>query len=303
MNRRRFLQTGSLAITATSVCPPFALAADESGGKRAIKKAVKFGMFKSDLPLAERFKALREAGFDGVELDSPGGVNKEEALKASRETGFPIHGVVDSVHWNIRLSSPDEETREKGRAALETAVRESHLVGGTSVLLVPGRVADEKNENQDQVWERSIEQIKKVLPVAEELKIHILIENVWNGFCYQHDGPDDQSADKLAEYLDALGSEWTGSYFDIGNHQKYGKPEQWIRTLGKRIKKLDCKDWGKENNFCKIGDGDVNWPAVRESLAAIGYSGWATAEVSGGPLERMKEIAARMDKYLLGKGA
>jgi hexulose-6-phosphate isomerase len=84
--------------------------------------------------------------------------------------------------------------------------------------------------------------------------------------------------------------------FDIGNHQKYGPPAAWIRTLGKRIVKLDCKDWGKQPGFSKIGQGDVDWPAVRQALLEIGYSGWAAAEVSGGGKEQLREISEQMDQ-------
>jgi hexulose-6-phosphate isomerase len=255
-------------------------------------------MVRGKLSIQSKFELLKELGYDGVELNSPGGGNKKQALAASKAVGLPIHGVVDSIHWGTRLSDPRPEVREKGRAGLETAVRDTHLVGGTSVLLVPGRVANKEKENQEKVWERSIEQISKVLPLCSRLGIHILIENVWNGFCYVHGGPDNQTADKLAEYLDAINSPWVGSYFDIGNHQKYGKPADWIRTLGRRIVKLDVKGWGKKNGFCKIGDGDVDWADVRKALTEIGFSGWATAEVGGGGKERLKEIAERMDRAL-----
>ena len=96
-----------------------------------------------------KFKILKEIGYDGVELNSPGGVNKDEALSASRETEFPIHGVVDSIHWGTRLSSPDEATRAKGLQGLKTALRDTSKVGGSAVLLVPGAVRDAKNENHD----------------------------------------------------------------------------------------------------------------------------------------------------------
>ena len=302
LGRRQFIRTASAACVTTAVgmkgfaAMPLQASTGEHRGK--IYKSVKFGMVRGKLSIQSKFELLKELGYDGVELNSPGGGNKKQALAASKAVGLPIHGVVDSIHWGTRLSDPRPEVREKGRAGLETAVRDTHLVGGTSVLLVPGRVANKEKENQEQVWERSIEQISKVLPLCSRLGIHILIENVWNGFCYVHGGPDNQTADKLAEYLDAINSPWVGSYFDIGNHQKYGKPADWIRTLGRRIVKLDVKGWGKKNGFCKIGDGDVDWADVRKALTEIGFSGWATAEVGGGKKERLKEIAERMDRAL-----
>jgi len=244
----------------------------------------------------DRFALLKELGYDGVELDSPGGPDIDEAVNASREIGLPIHGVVDSIHWNVRLSDPDPDVRTRAVEGLQTAIRDSHAYGGSSVLLVPGRVAHPENENHDQVFARSIEGIRACLPLAAKLGIHILIENVWNGFCYLHDGPNDQTADRLAQYLDEINSPWVGAYFDIGNHQKYGKPAEWIRTLGRRIVKLDVKDWGVEAGWAKIGEGDVIWPEVCDALREIGFAGWATAEVGGGSRERLEEIKAGMER-------
>ena len=301
LNRRDFGKASSLALAATAL-PALGQAAEQSRPKPRILKSIKFGMFGGNLPIADKFRALKEIGYDGVELNSPGGVDKKQALAASLETGLPIHGVVDSIHWGTRLSSPDAATRRKGLEGLKTAIRDTRLVGGSAVLLVPGAVRDAKNENHQQVWDRSIEQINLAIPLAAKFGIHILIENVWNNFLYDPKGDNNQSADLLAKYLDEINSPWVGSYFDIGNHQRFGKPAEWIRTLGKRIVKLDVKDWGKSNGFCKIGDGDVDWPDVRKALGEIGFTGWSTAEVGGGNRDRIKEIHDRMDKHLLGKG-
>lgn len=300
-SRRRFLEIAGLATAASMIgaSRPQPLRAEPTGEHRGrIFKSIKFGMFQERISILEKFKLMKDMGYDGAELNSPGGENKEEALAASRETGLPIHGVVDSIHWNVRLSDPDPAVREKARQGLETALRETRFVGGSAVLLVPGSVTNPERENHDQVWSRSIEEIRKVLPLAAKLGVHILIENVWNRFLYDHDGPDDQTAEKLATYIDEINSPWVGVYFDIGNHQKYGRPAAWIRTLGKRIVKLDVKDWGRSNGFSKIGEGDVDWAEVRAALREIGFTGWATAEVQGGDRERIRDIAQRMDQAL-----
>lgn len=263
-----------------------------------LRFAVKWGMVNIDGSVEEKFRLLKSIGYDGVELDSPGGPDVAEVRAASAATGLPVHGLVDSVHWNIRLSDPDPAVREKGRLALENAIRDSKAYGGSSVLLVPGVANNKESENQQQCWERSIEQIHKALPLAAELGIHILIENVWNHFCYDHGGGDDQSAEQLAAYIDAINSPWVGVYFDIGNHRKYGKPEEWIRTLGRRIVKCDVKDWGKQAGWAKIGEGDVEWSAVQSALRDIGFTGWCTAEVGGGGEDRLRDIKARMDRCL-----
>lgn len=260
-----------------------------------IYKSLKWNMIGGQLSTLEKFRLLQEIGFDGVELDSPGGVNKAEALAASSETGLPIDGTVDSTHWKVRLSDPEAARREQALADLLTALEETHQVGGHSVLLVPGHGQDGTKEV---VYERSQEVIRRALPTAARLGVWILIENVWNEMFYDQQGDNGQTADELAAYVDALDSPWVGVQFDIGNHQKFGSPAGWIRTLGKRIVKLDVKDWGQQNGFCKLGEGDVDWPSVRTALADIGFTGWAAAEVAGGDRDQLADVSRRMDELL-----
>ncbi|BCU77152.1 sugar phosphate isomerase/epimerase family protein [Luteolibacter sp. LG18] len=292
MHRRRFLQTSCLA----SVAMASSLRAEPVVPR--IRIALKCGMAAFGKNLEEKFRILKEIGYDGVELDSPGGQDKAEALAASKATGLPIHGVVDSIHWTVRCSDPAEEVREKALQGLLTAIRESHTVGGSAVLLVPG-VVDGKTSH-DEAVERSIPVIQRALPLAAELGIRVLIENVWNKMFYDENGGDAQGAERLAAYLDRFDSPWVGSYFDIGNHRKFGKPEEWIRTLGKRIVKLDGKDWSREKGWVDLGEGDIDWPAVRAALAGIGYTGWATAEVKGGDRDRCAKVLEGMRRCLLG---
>ncbi len=278
----------------TSETPPPQSVPSESGApsptnRGRIYKSVKWGMVGGNGSVLEKFVLQKELGFDGIEMNSPQDVDLDEAVAASKETGMPIHGVVDSVHWNQRLSSPDASVRDAGREALAQAIRDAHYLGGDAVLLVPGRVAS-PNESHDDVWSRSIVEIRKVLPIASKLGVRVLIENVWNGFC--------EKPEQLRDYLDEIASPWVGSYFDIGNHQKFSPPANWIRVLRHRIVKLDVKDWGIQNGFCKIGDGDVDWADVRSALGEIDFTGWCTAEVAGGNRERLADVAQRMNHVL-----
>jgi hexulose-6-phosphate isomerase len=102
----------------------------------------------------------------------------------------------------------------------------------------------------------------------------------------------------MRDYIDAINSPWVGVCFDIGNQQKFVPSEQAIRTLGRRIVKLDVKDWSREHGFCKLGDGDVNWEQVREALDELGFTGWCTADVRGGDKTWLTEVAQRMDRCL-----
>lgn len=252
-----------------------------------IFKAVKGGgIGKDKASMLNRLNDLKQLGFDGIEGGSPGIRDTQVVREAVLETGMPVHGVVDGVHWNQRLSSPDSNVRDAGREALAQAIRVSHAIGGSSVLLVPGKVTGD-DEHHDHVWERSIQEIRKVLPLASRLGIHVLIETVWNGFCYD--------PEQFRDYLDAIDSPWVRAYFDIGNMQKFAPAHQWIRVLGSRIVKLDVKDWGQANGFCRLGEGDVDWAEVRKALREIGFTGWATREGNDGG----QAITARLMNELL----
>lgn len=291
ISRRYFLQLGSAAVVATGTgVSPRLTCAESHSLQQLIHKSVKWGMVGEDGTVLEKFQLQKELGYDGVELTSPTSLDHAEALQASRTTGMPIHGVVDSVHWHDRLSSPDETIRAKGLDALKQAIADTHGWHGSTVLLVPGRVTG-PDETHDDVWQRSIVEIRKAIPMAARLGVRILIENVWNGFC--------ESPEQLRDYVDEIDSPWVGVYFDIGNVRKFGASEDWIRTLRYRIVKLDVKDWGHTNGFCKIGDGDVNWSEVRKALQEIRFTGWSTAEVAGGKRDRLAEIASRMNRHLL----
>jgi len=254
-------------------------------------------MVEGDASVTEKFRLLARLGFDGVEMDSPSQLDEDTILRARDATGFTIHGVVDSVHWRRPFSDPSPEVRAEGRRALEIAIRQSARFGGTSVLVVPAVVNAEVS--YDAAWERSMAEIRRVLPLAAEKKIRILFENVWNHFLL--------SPLEAARWVDEFESPWVGWYLDVGNVVNFGWPEQWIRILGARIGKIDVKGFSRKKRDAeglwkgfavKIGDGDCGWPAVRTALDEIGYDGWATAEVSGGGAKRLADVAARMDRVL-----
>jgi hexulose-6-phosphate isomerase len=258
-----------------------------------IYKTLKIGMAQVPGSLTDKFKAVKAAGFAGIEMNSPG-MKVSDTKKAIAESGLPVDGTVCSSHWAIRHTSPNADERAKALEHLKTAMRDTRAVGGHTVLLVIGHG---KDGPEKEIWRRSIDNIAKALPLASELGMYIAIENVWNHFLYDHDGGSDQTAERFVKYVDELNSPWVGMQFDIGNHWKYGSMGDWIRTLGKRIVKLDAKGFSrKENKFTKIGEGDVDWADVRRALSEIGFTGWAAAEVRGGGVERLEEISANMDR-------
>ena len=303
VNRRGFLQSTSVAIStgvvlgragslsAEPITTSLASAA-EDGLKGRLWKTLKFGMVKVPGSLSDKFKAVKAAGFDGIEMNAPD-MNVEETNKAIAESGLPVDGSVNSSHWNVRHTDPDAGVRAKALESLTSAIRNTHAVGGHSVLLVVGHGKDGKEE---ELWKRSIDNISLAVPVAARFGVQIVIENVWNHFLYDHAGDHRQNAAKYVKYVDELNSPWVGMQFDIGNHWKYGSMGDWIRQLGKRVFKLDIKGYNRaEDKWARISEGDIDYADVRKALIEINFFGWCAAEVGGGDAAELKRISDEMD--------
>jgi L-ribulose-5-phosphate 3-epimerase len=309
LGRRHFLGLGAAAATAATmtgntnaqevksetskiIVPPV--------GKR-ILLSCKLGMITKkegdkDLTLVERLKLAAAAGFDGVDFDEAGAYTVDEARQAVQESGVFVHNAINHEHWGQRLTSPNEAERLKGRANIEHCLRVSHAAGGSGVLIVIGHGNDGP---EAEIEARASEQIKAMLPLAASLGQMILFENVWNKMHYDHDAPPEQTADRFIKFVDSFNSNWVGMYYDIGNHWKYGQPRAWLNAFGRRAVKLDVKGFSRaKNKFVDITseEDDVPWDEVRKGLDEIGFTGWTTAEVSGGGLERLTLVRQQMQK-------
>ena len=302
VSRRTFLHSSAVAIAAgavvnnlaTGMAEPDArsLVTGADGLKGRLWKTLKIGMVNVSGSLTDKFQAVKAAGFEGIEMDAPG-MNVEETRIAIAESGLPVDGTVNSTHWQIRHTDASPEVRARALESLTTAIRDTHAVGGHSVLLVVGHG---KDGTKEEVWKRSIDNISLAVPVAAQLGIQIVIENVWNHFHYNHEGDHTQSADQYVKYVDELNSPWVGMQFDIGNHWKYGSMGDWIRQLGKRVFKLDIKGYNlAEDTWARIAEGDIDYADVRKALKEINFYGWCAAEVGGGDAQELKRISDEMD--------
>ncbi len=284
------------AASAASAAPAAAVAAQSPGGSP--KKAVLIGMLPRDLPFDARFALAREVGFDGLEVNTVTDPAQAEAMaKASQAAKLPIHSVMNSEHWRSPLSSADASVVDKSVEGMLTSIRNAKLFGADTVLLVPA-VVDEKT-GYKQAWDRSFKVIReRILPEAEKQGIIIGIEEVWNKFLL--------SPLEMNAYVDSFKSKYVQAYFDVGNIVFYAYPQDWIRTLGPRIKKVHLKDFkldrGKGTfDFVHLGEGDIDWPEVRKALQEIGYTGYVTTEIRGGDKAYLTDVVARIDNFLAGK--
>src|SRR5512138_1184241 len=237
MNRRDFFKTGGTALAGAALSGRL-WAADETGAaprpKRPIRKAIMWGTVGVPGSVLEKMKAVKAAGFEGVEMNSH--MDQEEVLRARDATGLTIPSVCGVKHWSKPLSDPDPKVRAEGLEGLRQTLQDAARYGATSVLLVPAVV--NKEVSYDEAYTRSQAEIRKAIPLAEELRVKIACENVWNHFLL--------SPLEAARYVDEFNSAWIGWHFDVGNILNYGWPEQWIRTLGRRILKVHLKEFSRK---------------------------------------------------------
>ena len=253
-----------------------------------MKKSISYWSF-SGKNVFQAMQTAKDAGFDGIELtlDAEGDVTMQttaaqlaEIRSAAQELGLALPSVASSLFWAYSFTSDDPDEREQAHQAAVCEIQTAKALGADTVLVVPGSVSVEFVPERpvvayDVCWERALQEMKRLAPIAEEAGINIGIENVWNRFLL--------SPLEMRQFLDEIGSERVGAYFDVGNVAYSGYPEQWIRILGKRIKKVHFKDFrrnpGGLNSFVDLLSGDVDWPAVMQAFADIGYDDWVTGEM------------------------
>jgi hexulose-6-phosphate isomerase len=294
MNRRQFTKNTMMAsaILSTSALP--GISNMIVAPPRGLKKGIMWGSIGTGQTIMDKFQAAKDAGFDGVEVMSH--LDRNEVLKARDATGMPVPSVCGALHWKFPLSDPDPAIRAQGIEALKVSLEDASTYGADTVLLVPGRVSE--TVSYDECWNRTVEELKKVVPMAINLKVKIALENVWNNFLI--------SPMEAASFVDQFKTPFIGFYFDCGNVLVYGWPEQWIKILGKRLAKVHIKEYsrqiadkqGKGAGFgVKLLEGDVNWSAVMKAMDDIGYNGWTTIEQPGGDTPAgLKDLCDRLKK-------
>lgn len=288
MQRREFISSAALTAAA-SMLPQTNFSQPTS----ALKKAVLISMLPKTMSYYDRFQLAIDCGFEAMEAQTITDQKEAEQIKeAADKAKLRIHSVMNMGHWEWPLSSSDAEVVKKSMERMEISLRNAKLWGADAVLLVPAVVNPQTTITQ--AWQRSVPNIKKLIPLAKELKVVIAIEEVWNKFLLT---PYD-----LAKYVDEFKSPWVKAYFDVGNIVMYGYPQEWIRALGKRIVKFHLKDFDtKTRNFVALREGSIDWPEVRKAIGEIGYNGYLTVELNGGDKAYLQEVSRRVDKILAGE--
>ena len=313
MERRNFIKkalitTGALSVASTEgfisaiekqtmVFPDNqALTISSKKNSSPLLKSIMWGTVGMDGSVLEKCKAIKAAGFNGIEPNSH--MDRNEVLDAMKATGLKASSVCNSKHWDEPMSHPDAAVRKKGIENMIVAMEDAKAYGTDAVLIVPGRVDD--NTSYEDCWKRSTECIKELVPIAEKMQIKMCIENVWNNFLL--------SPIEMRYYLEQFNSQYVSMYFDCGNILVYGWPEQWISILGNRIGRIHIKEFSKQKADKEgrwagfnvlLTEGDVRWKEVMTEIRSSYKGGWLTTEQgSSMSLEDLKDLNTRLDKII-----
>lgn len=253
-----------------------------------MKKGISIWSF-AETDLRKCFKLAKDAGFDGVELslDETGLVSLEstdedilDVKQMAKEEGIELYSVASGLYWTYNYTSDIEANRNKAKEITKKQLKVASLLGCDTILVVPGAVkvafdAESELIDYDVAYERAKSALSELAPVAEKYNVAIGVENVWNEFLL--------SPIEMKQFIDEINSPYVGSYFDVGNVIFCGYPQQWIKILGNRIKKVHFKDYKKSvgslDGFVDLLSGDVDYIEVKKALGAIGYDSWVTAEM------------------------
>ena len=291
-------------------------------------------------PTEDDLKRMKDAGFEGVEGRSS--VSPEEAAKirvVADKLGMRIHSVLID-RWG-EFNSPDKSVVEASFAESQAALRTAEAFGADTVLLVPGRIGGgggrgagqapalriprawefqiEFNENNghltrvaygdnapyadyinahDNATDTSTEAIKRLIPLAEKTRVVIAVENVGNNLWVQ--------PKIFRHFVESFQSPWVKAYYDIGNHVRFARPEDWILTLNSLIVKIHVKDYlldpadpDGRGAGVNLREGSVRWPVLRQAIEDINYNGWMTIESNSSI--SFEERSRRLDLILAGQ--
>ena len=266
-------------------------------------KSICYIIFSKELSLSEKFRRAKAAGFAAMELRigeeiplAGSTAQLHEIAQASRDTGIRIATLWASqpLHANP-LNSASAEVRNRGVADLERCIAAAYELGCDAILLYPGSVT--KDLGYEVTWTRFTEELRKVLPKAADAHVYLNMENVWNRFLV--------SPLEMRQFVDQFRSPWLQAHFDIGNIMQYGIPQDWIATLGKRIRRVHVKDYklaagSAQGKFVDLFEGDVDWKAVMAAFRAVGYSGYMSPEISyrADQPDQLDAVSRQLDRIL-----
>jgi L-ribulose-5-phosphate 3-epimerase len=259
------------------------------------------------MPVTERFRQAKSTGFDAIELR----FGDEISIGTSSEDVRRIGDAAEKARVSVAslwvsgpiaatpLNSPDPDKRARGVETVRKALDFANWLNCGALLIVPGRVGSgpKMMAGYEDTWQRVTAEFRKLVPYAAEKKVILTPENVWNKFLL--------SPIEMRTFVDQFSSPWLQTHFDVGNVMQFGYPQDWIHTLGRRIKRVHFKDYklssrAEQGRFVDLLQGDVDWKAVLAALSDVSYRGTVSPEYEydAADPDQIHKVSQALDKIL-----
>ncbi|WP_417410300.1 sugar phosphate isomerase/epimerase family protein [Hoeflea sp.] len=246
-------------------------------------------------------KQCAEAGYTGIELGPIGFMPEDPAIlaEALEQNGLELIGgvVFRAFHDTSQWDNVMDGAVRTCKALVAHGAQHLVLIDSISPRRAPtaGR-ADEAEQMDKAEWSAFRDRIATVAKLgAEEYGLTVGIHAHAAGFI--------DFEPELERLLDEVDEKILKICFDTGHHSYAGfDPVAFMKRHIDRISYMHFKDIDPkikaaaiasrtgfyeacgQGIFCNLGNGDVDFPAVRQILLDAGFEGWCTVEQDCDPL-------------------
>lgn len=219
-----------------------------------------YDWFGYDVPIRDRYRLIKEAGFDGVLLWWSDGFERGADYRAGADYARNAGLVIENIHTPIQEQDKLSCDNLDGEYLLECylqCVRDCAEFGiPTMVVHLP--------DDKYPINELGLERIKRIAAKAEEHEVNVALENVRN-------------IQNVMCALDTIDSVRIGFCYDSCHHENYASGNDLLGKYGSRLMALHLHDNGGVMGQHQLPfDGNICWSGVIEKMTETGYNG-ATA--------------------------
>ena len=239
--------------------------------------------------LNDAIRMIAEIGYEGIELlcDSPHAYppifqDKEIhsfknqiakfRLVISNLNAFTLYSISDVYHpsW----IEDDKLSRELRITHTMNCIKLAKKIGAKNLSTEPGGPVMGRKTNMKYLEKMFIEGLNRVVPIAEEENIKILIEPEPNLLL--------ENSNQFLNFIKNFSTENVGLNFDIGHFYCVGEdPTEIIYKLSEYIEHFHLADIASNriHNHLIPGEGSINFSSVFKAIEGIGYRGFVTVEL------------------------
>lgn len=232
------------------------------------------------------FEAAKQVGFDGVEPDLGRDYESDILWTAEgrrrmkgmvQQTGVEVASTCLGALWAHSFASDDPDARRRAAEIVSEGARFTPELGAR-VILVP--ITGIEGQDNAVGFDRWVEGLRKVAPVAEQTGAILALENVGRSPA--------RSAPDILRMVEAVGSPAVRVYYDVGNGTSFGfDANEELRLLGDKVAQVHIK--GARGS--QLWENTLDMNQVARTLKEIGYDGYLVFETSA--TENPPEGAAR----------